>query len=253
LSESAFETYIKNINIRELLESLDVPNIDALVKEIKHFTLNEAEKRDSIVLGYFGETAINHIVDSIVDCMLSSPRLPANAKVLDVGAGSGFFTLRVMKKLLCTMPSLSFYAMDLTPAMLQVLARKSSEITLFLGVAENIAGSVEQARKYLAVPKKFDAAYSTLMLHHSLDPEKVFASMREALKMRGKAIVIDMCKHFFTEFREEMGDVHLGFETTSIEEMGKKHFKRVEVEKMPGIRCESSGRAAELFIAYMLP
>jgi len=253
LSKSAFETYVKSVNIRELLEVLGVPNIDVLIEEVRHFTLKEAEKRDSIVLGYFGETAINGIVDSIVNCMLSYPRLPTKAKVLDVGAGSGFFTLRVMEKLRYRMPSLAFYAMDLTPAMLQVLARKSSEITPFLGVAENIVGSVERARKYLAVPKKFDTVYSTLMLHHSLDPEKAFISIRKALKRRGKAIFIDMCKHPFKEFREEMGDVHLGFETTSIEAMAKKHFKTVKVEKMPGIRCECSGRAAELFIAYMLP
>jgi len=252
LSNSAFETYIKNVNIRELLESLAVPNIDALVEEIRHFTLNEAEKRDSIVLGYFGETAINRIVDSIADRMLSSPRLPNNAKILDVGAGSGFFTLRIMRKLRYKMPSLSFYAMDLTPAMLQVLARKSSEITPFLGVAENIPESVEQARRYLAVPKKFDAVYSTLMLHHSIEPEKVFASMREALKRRGQVVIVDMCTHPFTEFRDEMGDVHLGFETASIEAMAKEHFKTVKVERMTGIRCESSGRAAELFIAYVL-
>jgi len=252
LLKSAFETYIKNVDVRELLESLDVPNIDVLLKKIRHFSLKEAEKRDSIVLGYFGETGINRIVDSIVDCMLSYPRLATNAKVLDVGAGSGFFTLRVMEKLRYTMPSLAFFAMDLTPAMLQVLARKSSEIMPFLGVAENISGGVEQARKYLGVPRKFDAVYSTLMLHHSLDPEEVFVSMRKALNRRGKAIIIDMCKHPFTEFRKEMGDVHLGFETTSVEAMAKKHFKTVEVEKMPGIRCESTGRATELFIAYML-
>ena len=252
MSKSAFETYIKSVNIRELLECLGVPNIDALVREIRHFTLKEAEKRDSIVLGYFGETGINRIVDSIAECMVSRPGLPTNAKVLDVGAGSGFFTLRVMEKLRDKMPSLAFYAVDLTPAMLQVLARESSEVTPFLGVAENIGGSVEQARKWLVVPKKFDAVYSTLMLHHSLAPEKVFFSVRRALKTSGKAIIIDMCKHPFTEFRSEMGDVHLGFETTSIEVMAKKYFKTVMVKKMPGIRCESSGRAAEVFIAYML-
>ena len=54
---------------------------------------------------------------------------------------SGFFTTKVMEKLRRYLPEAVFYAMDLTPAMLLVLARKTSEITPFLGVADNIKGS----------------------------------------------------------------------------------------------------------------
>jgi len=248
-----FEDYLKNVELQKLLEELGVTKIEMLMEGVKHFTEKEAERRDKIVLSYFGEDGIERIVGSLVEGLLSPPKLRGSAKVLDVGAGSGFFTVKVVDKLRRHLPRASFYAMDLTPAMLRVLARKTSEITPFLGAAENILGSVEHARKYLNIPEKFDAIFSTLMLHHCLDVEKVFESFREVVEVDGKAVVVDLCKHPFKEFREEMGDLHLGFEPELIKEAAEKQFSKVKVKKIPGICCDSSGRSAELFIAFMTP
>jgi hypothetical protein len=66
-------------------------------------------------------------------------------------------------------------------------------------------------------------------------------------------VVIDMCRHDFIEFREEMGDVHLGFEAAEVRKAAKTVFSHVSVDKLPGICCSSSGRSAELFVAYMTP
>ena len=250
---SAFEDYLKNVELQELLEELKVLRIEMLMKEIKHFTEKEAKRRDKIVLGYFGEDGIERVIDSMVQGLLSPPKLRENAKVLDVGAGSGFFTIKVVDKLRWYLPEAAFYAMDLTPAMLQVLARKTSQITPFLGVAENVRGSVEQARKYLDIPEKFDAIFSTLMLHHCLDIERVLESFRKAVEVDGKAVVVDLCKHSFEEFKEEMGDLHLGFEPELLKGIAEKHFSKVQVKKIPGICCTTSGRSAELFIAVMIP
>ncbi len=248
-----FEDYLKNIELQKLLEELKVPKIEKLMEEVKHFTEKEAKRRDKIVLSYFGEDGIERIIDSIVQGLLSPPKLKENAKVLDVGAGSGFFTLKVVDKLRRRLPETAFYAMDLTPAMLQMLARTTTRITPFLGVAENVRGSVEHARKYLNIPEKFDAIFSTLMLHHCLDIERVFESFRKAVEADGKAVVVDLCKHSFEEFREEMGDLHLGFEPELIKEEAEKHFSKVQVKKIPGICCTNSGRSAKLFIAVMTP
>ena len=249
----SFEDYLKNVKLKELLEELKVPKIETLMKEVKHFTEKEAERRDKIVLSYFGEDGIERAIDSIVQGLLSPPRLRKNAKVLDVGAGSGFFTTKVVDKVRRHLPEAAFYALDLTPVMLRVLARKTPEITPFLGVAENVRGSVEQARKYLNIPEKFDAIFSTLMLHHCLDIEMVFESFRKAVEVDGKAVVVDLCKHSFEEFREEMGDLHLGFEPELLKGMAEKHFSKVQIKKIPGICCTNSGRSAELFVAVMIP
>jgi len=225
-----------------------------MVKEIKHFTEKEAEKRDKIVLSYFGEAGVKQIEDAIVTAITSPPKLKTSAQILDIGAGSGFFTTRVAHKLKKSLPQAAFYAMDATPAMLLTLTKKTDEIiTPFFGIAENIAGSIKKANKYAEIPSRFDAVFSALMLHHCPDINEVFHNLRQALKPSGKAAIVDLCTHPFTEFRKEMGDLHLGFDPEEIRKAGKKAFSKVSVKKLRGICCESSGRCAKLFIATMKP
>lgn len=181
--------------------------------------------------------------------MLKQPRLPTNAKVLDVGAGTGFFTVRIAEKIHAKLPKVSFYAMDITPAMLLSLAKKKANITPFIGVAENITDSIREARKHFNIPCRFDAIFSTLMLHHSAQPEKVFKNLKAALKKKGKAIVVDLCEHSFEEFKTEMGDLHLGFKPENIYKMAREYFSEVKVEKLSGICCECS----DAQLKFLLP
>ncbi|MBC7130384.1 hypothetical protein H5T51_04070, partial [Candidatus Bathyarchaeota archaeon] len=61
-----FEEYLKNIRLPELLKELNVPNIETLMEEARHFTQKEAENRDKIVLNYFGEDGVKRITDTII-------------------------------------------------------------------------------------------------------------------------------------------------------------------------------------------
>ncbi len=245
--------YLQTVDLPQLLCTLGAENIDVLVEEIKHFTVKEAKKRDRIVLSYFGEDGIKRMTDAIVNRLTSAPKLRTKAKILDMGAGSGFFTIRVANKLRKKFPGVSFYAMDATPAMLLVIERKAEDIIPFFGLAENITGSIKEAKNYASVPKQFDVVFSTLMLHHCPDISKVFHSIKEVLKPSGKAVIIDLCRHSFKEFKEEMSDIHLGFDPEQIRRTTRKMFSGVSVEVLPGICCESSGRSAQLFIATARP
>jgi ubiquinone/menaquinone biosynthesis C-methylase UbiE len=242
---------VKNLDPERLFKKLGAADPETLSRAVQHFTAKEADKRDSIVLGYFGEEGVNRIVEGVTAHLLSPPSLRTGSKVLDVGAGSGFFTAKIAEKIRNTIPSVEFYAMDATPAMLLALEKKKAGITPFLGVAENVEASVKEARAYAEIPEKFDAVFSTLMLHHSIYPEKVFESIQKVLKKNGKAVVLDLCEHKFEEFKTEMGDVHLGFRLDDVRKMAKAHFLKVEIEKMPGLSCSCSGRSAELFIVSM--
>jgi ubiquinone/menaquinone biosynthesis C-methylase UbiE len=247
----SLEKYLKNLQLEQFFRKLGASNPKLLAKEIQHFTTKEAEKRDKIVLNYFGEDGVNRIVSTITKILLASPNLPAKAKVLDVGAGSGFFTVKIAEKIRTELPTVSLYAMDLTPAMLLSLAEKKANITPFIGMAENIENSIKEAKKFFTIPSKFDTIFSTLMLHHSTQPEKVFKSLKQVLNSKGKAIVVDLCEHEFEEFKTEMGDVHLGFKPENIYEMARKYFPKVKVERLRGICCKCSERSARIFVVTM--
>jgi len=248
---ASLKQYLEHLQLEQFFRKVGDSAPGTLAKTVEHFTVKEGEKRDQIVKSYFGQRGIRRMVDAITGCLLEQPRLPSEGRVLDVGAGSGFFTVRVARRVRAEIPKASFYAMDLTPAMLLSLAKKKADIVPFVGLAENIRDSIEQTRKHFSIPFKFDAVFSTLMFHHSTRPERVFESIKDALKKNGKAVVVDLCEHSFEEFRTEMGDVHLGFKPENIQAMARRHFADVKVEKLPGICCESSGRSAEIFIATM--
>jgi ubiquinone/menaquinone biosynthesis C-methylase UbiE len=243
--------YVENLDLERLFNKLGAANPEAVTRAVQHFTAKESDKRDSIVLGYFGEKGVNRIVEAITERLLSPSSLRTGSKVLDVGAGSGFFTAKIAEKIRNKIPSVAFYAMDATPAMLLALEKKKGGVTPFLGVAENVEASVKEARAYVEIPEKFDAVFSTLMLHHSTKPEKVFESIKKVLKKSGKAVILDLCEHKFEEFKTEMGDVHLGFKLDDVRKMAKAYFSEVEIEKMPGIGCSCSGRSAEIFVVSM--
>lgn len=247
--------YLHEVNYESFLRKLGVANAKELIKSVKHFTEKEAERRDEIIRDYFGDVGIKSIVDTIVKNLRSLHR---GSAVLDAGAGTGFFTIRIAEKLADL--HMSFYALDATPAMLAVLIRrlhetKNTSITPLLGLAEKIVESAKLSQKAyrslgVYVPTCFDSIISILMVHHCKNPQEVFLSMRSALKPKGKIIIVDLCEHPFKEFREEMGDVHLGFKLNYIKSELDKLFEVEAVEKMAeSCRCEESGKSAELFVA----
>ncbi len=252
---SIFDRYLREVDFRKFLTGLDLPYSETLVRNVMYFTEKEAEKRDAIVKSYLGEIGISSIVNEVAENL---QKLPKRAAILDVGAGTGFFTFRIAEKLANC--DLSFYALDITPAMLSILAKKLSEvknmsITPVLGIAERITESLNISRKTfelqgMILPASFDAVISILMLHHCVNPSEVFSSMRKAMMNNGRLILIDLCKHNFEEFKEELGDVHLGFKPDYIKSELGKMFSVERMQKMPhACKCKETGKSTDLFIA----
>lgn len=248
---SQFETYLKNVRVDQLLKSLSAQDAKILTSVAQHFETKEADRRDRILGGYFGRAGTTRIVNAVVAHLFQPPKLPPSAAILDVGAGNGFFTSKIARRIHALHPDVSMYAMDLTPAMLLSLVKKDANVTPFVGLAENIEKSIKHARRFIHVPLKFDAVFSTLMLHHAPQTERVFESIKKVLRKPGKAVILDLCEHNFEDFRSSMGDVHLGFKPEMIKKMASKYFDSVRVQKLPGIECECSGKAAKIFVASM--
>lgn len=162
-----------------------------LSENVEYFTEKEAEKRDKIVKGYFDTSTINNIVNEVASNLQN---LPQKSAVLDVGAGTGFFTTKIAKRL--SKRDLNFYAFDATPAMLNMLAKKLHKlnevaVTPILGIAERINESLTMSRKAykplgVTLPLRFDAVISILILHHCVSLPEVLGSMKKSSKAWNK-------------------------------------------------------------------
>ena len=72
---TSFDEYVKNVDLGQLFKKLGAANPETLAKAVQHFTAKEAQKRDKIVLGYFGEEGVNRIVEAVAEKLFSAPSL----------------------------------------------------------------------------------------------------------------------------------------------------------------------------------
>jgi ubiquinone/menaquinone biosynthesis C-methylase UbiE len=243
---------ILGIDMKSFLKDLKVSNLETLEEATRYFAEKEALARSQILRGYFGERGINTIIETTAKELKV---LQEGSNILDIGAGTGFFAIAIKRRL---GKELNFYAMDATQAMLLAGFKdmERDRIVPFLGVAEQIKESIKLSNLYyerlkVKIPSIYQGVLSILTLHHCEDIDKVFESIHSVMDRGTSCIIIDLCEHPFTEFKEEMGDIHLGFNLDWIKEKAAKVFREVKVKRLPGIKCKESGRAAELFVALM--
>ena len=58
---------------------------------------------------------------------------------------------------------------------------------------------------------ELDAAVLFLVLHYTVDPERVLAEVRRALAPHGRLLLVDMVPHDHDEYRQQMGHLWQGF------------------------------------------
>ncbi|SHH23340.1 class I SAM-dependent methyltransferase [Thermosipho atlanticus] len=225
--------------------SFDETFINEFIEQINYFE-SEAEIRDNIVRGYLDEECIEAIIDEITNELSALNK--NELTVLDVAAGSGFFTEKVKKKLEKNKIKIHLFALDITPGMLKNLQQNG--ISIVWGVAEKIKDSIKIFNEYYKtkIPEEFDAIFTTLAFHHFLEPEEVLTSMKKVLKKRGKIIIVDVLKHSYKELAETLKDTHLGFSCEEIKNMGIKLFEDVKVEPMKAY-CKVDGKIINLYKA----
>jgi SAM-dependent methyltransferase len=106
--------------------------------------------------------------------------------VADVGAGSGYMTLRLASRV---GPSGKVYANDLQPALLQVVTNKTRAAGL-LNV-ETVLGTEDDAR----LPERtIDLALLVDVYHEFSRPEEMLQSLNRALKPDGRLVLVEYRK-----------------------------------------------------------
>lgn len=249
-----YRVYIPTINeIRYFLHTIGYTNdaVNHFIEQIKHFE-EEAPKRDEIVKGYLTEGQIRTITNSIVSEI--EPVEEEKLDILDIGAGSGFFTVRLRETLKnLGFPQINIYGLDLCPSMLKILVERG--IVPLWGIAEHLIECIKLMieNHNLRVPNKFDYVISILAFHHFIDPEKALSNIKGIVKPNGKVVIVDITKYDNEELRRKLRDSRPGFELEEIGFMAKKHFREVKVEVIKGVKCCTENTSVELFKATLTP
>jgi predicted methyltransferase len=107
--------------------------------------------------------------------------LAPNAVVADIGAGTGYFAVRLARML----PKGKVFAADVEPQMVHHLAARAKRDELANLVA--VQSDFDDAR----LPEKADLALLVDVYHHIEERERYFRRLKEALKPGGRIAVVD--------------------------------------------------------------
>ncbi len=130
--------------------------------------------------------------------------LEAGKLAADIGAGTGFITMGLVKR------GLNVVAVDQSE---QMLAEMSSK---FAGIP-GIEYKVGQAEELPIADNTVDYVFANMYLHHVESPPIAIKEMARILRVGGKLVITDMKTHNFKFLRTEHHDRWLGFEHEDIQ------------------------------------
>jgi ubiquinone/menaquinone biosynthesis C-methylase UbiE len=146
-------------------------------------------RRIAPVMGYQGADwleRVERIEEEEPDVALKVLQIPKGAAVADIGAGSGYITVRLSK---LVGPTGTVYANDVQPQMLEILRRRLgreqiTNVTL-------VQGTVEDPK---LAPASVDLQIMVDVYHEFSRPQAMLRRLREALKPGGRLVLLEYRK-----------------------------------------------------------
>jgi ubiquinone/menaquinone biosynthesis C-methylase UbiE len=117
---------------------------------------------------------------------LLSQAAPANARVLDVGAGPGGIALELARR----NPGWEIQAMDAAEDMLAHADQKARQI----GLSDRVHFTKGDAENLPYSSGKFDLVYSSYLLHHLERPKNLFDEAARVIRKDGIVIIKDLLR-----------------------------------------------------------
>ena len=145
-------------------------------------------RRFAPVMGYQGAPWLERSEreeEEAPDVALNVLKIPKGASVADIGAGSGYITVRLAARV---GPTGRVFANDVQPQMLNILARRLSakitNVTL-------IEGTLDDPK---LPPASVDLALMVDVYHELSQPQAILRHLRESLKPGGRLVLLEYRK-----------------------------------------------------------
>jgi len=118
------------------------------------------------------------------DAVIAALELRPDARVTDLGAGTGYFAVRLAR----AVPQGRVFAQDLEPDMVRYLGERATREGLTNVVA--VQGEPDDPK----LPETVDVAIMVDGYHHIADPAAFFARVRDRLAPGGRLVIVDFKK-----------------------------------------------------------
>lgn len=117
------------------------------------------------------------------EAVLASARIPAGARIADVGAGTGLYSL-----MFATAAGAAgvVYAVDIEPRFLKLINQRAADLDL-----KNVVSVLGRDADITLPEKSVDVAFIADTYHYFSDRPAIMATVREALADKGRLIVVD--------------------------------------------------------------
>ena len=146
-------------------------------------------RRFAPVMGYQGAKWLERIErdeEEAPDVALSVLKIPKGASVADIGAGSGYMTVKLAARV---GPTGRVFANDVQPQMLELLARRLAgkriaNVTMVQGTADDPK----------LPPSSVDLELMVDVYHELSQPQAMLRHLREALKPGGRLVLLEYRK-----------------------------------------------------------
>jgi len=146
-------------------------------------------RRYAPVMGYQGAPWLERgerDEEEAPDVALNVLKIPKGASVADIGAGSGFMTVRLAARV---GPTGRVFANDVQPQMLNILARRLSNSNITNVTL--IEGTIDDPK---LPPASVDLEIMVDVYHELSQPQAMLRHLREALKPGGRLVLLEYRK-----------------------------------------------------------
>jgi SAM-dependent methyltransferase len=146
-------------------------------------------RRYAPVMGYQGAPWLERSEreeEEAPDAALNVLKIPAGASVADIGAGSGYITVRLAARV---GPAGRVFANDVQPQMLNILARRLSNAKITNVTL--VEGTLDDPK---LPPASVDLALMVDVYHELSQPQAILRHLRESLKPGGRLVLLEYRK-----------------------------------------------------------
>lgn len=161
------------------------------------------------------------------DAVLAAAKIPAGARIADIGAGTGLYSLMFADKV---GPKGVIYAVDIEPRFLKLISQRAADLDV-----GNVVAVLGRDKDITLPPSSVDVVFIADTYHYFSDRAGIMATVREALAPGGRLIILDYTLD--ETHKDDPSRAHVRFgKAGMISEVTSFGFTLVDEPEVPGLK-----------------